>query len=307
MKSFSYKCRDSAGAIKSGIIQAENRNAVVKSLSQKGYVPLSIAEEINSKSIVPSLRFAIFWKVLLVLLVIMSATIATIYFSKTTVNPKSTGITKKKNVVSTDKTPKVNKRVPSDKPDQPAAISDTVQMVSTNDSKGSLSSTPAPTTYPSQDIVLTNSTNSVALKMKSEKLMLMLSAAKKGRRLPHSPITPAMAKDFTVAMTNNIVIDEKDSEKNALRKEDVAWMKVDVADMVKQGYKPEDIFKAIENDHNARADAREKLLLHARLLWRDGREQEYTEFIQSANDELQKNGIDPIQANEIDRKLKLNQ
>ena len=71
--------------------------------------------------------------------------------------------------------------------------------------------------------------------------MAMIASIPPGMPVPPLPISGDLAEDFAVATTNTIVIFDDDTEETVRHKEAVAWMKVDVAEYVKEGHSPAEV------------------------------------------------------------------
>lgn len=299
MKNFSYSYRDKNGAISHGTLKAHSRIDVLRELKVKGYIPLSVTEGIAvnaSNKIMPSFSMRTFVFAGLIILAIALTFVFLMRLKKTPPTSKkpSAMIVNKadmsgKRGKGTVKTKEgVSLPVAASKTQAGVEIkAEQIPVVQPEQTTNTTSQKPVEPVLP---IKPPNS-----LRTSTEQLLSIIASTPPGSRVPPLPITPRMAKDFATAMTNTIIIHETDTEKDAVRKEKVAWMKLDVAELVKQGYTPEAIIKALETEHNENASRRTEILKYASELRRAGKDQEYTTFIEEANKELINRGSEPIQ------------
>lgn len=70
------------------------------------------------------------------------------------------------------------------------------------------------------------------------------------------PDLSSTENDFSSASTNTLVIYDNDSEELAQNKEAVAWAKVDLENLVKQGWKPDEVMNEVVKQHNDDASLR---------------------------------------------------
>ena len=125
----------------------------------------------------------------------------------------------------------------------------------------------------------------------SESAMAMIASIPPGMPVPPLPISGDLAEDFAVAATNTIVIFDDDTEETVRHKEAVAWMKVDVAEYVKEGHSPAEVIQAITDAHNENAKIREEYEFYLSQLRAAGDTAGVETFVKEANEDLAARGL----------------
>jgi len=265
MKTFAYTYRDASGALKKSALQAADRLDALRRIRAAGCVPVSVTE---GKAAAPgagapwnpatwnrAARLAAAGCA--VLLIAMLA--VTRFSGKRTERPTLPG-------------QPAGPR--STQPPTPSSVKSTVPA--SKAAKNVLDGTPA-----AGDVRNTTSTQQrpppavpgrsveaeAALKPQqpqrpqpfttvTEQILAMIDSVPPGVTIPPLPDLYGMENDFSRASTNTLVIYEDDHEALAKRMEAVAWSKVDLAELVKQGWKPDEVLTELVKQHNENADLR---------------------------------------------------
>ena len=120
------------------------------------------------------------------------------------------------------------------------------------------------------------------LKTATEQVLAMITSVPPGVQMPPMPDLSGMESDYIRATSNTLEIFDTDSADLTQRIETVAWAKVELADLVKQGWKPGEVLNEIVRQHNEEASLRRTAALALKKMVDEG------EFgISVLNDELQ--------------------
>jgi hypothetical protein len=93
-------------------------------------------------------------------------------------------------------------------------------------------------------------------KTATEQLLAMITSAPPGSQMPPLPALHGLENDFARASTNTLEIFDTDSKKLAKTIETVAWAKVDLKELVKQGWEPDEVLQEMARQHNEEATLR---------------------------------------------------
>jgi hypothetical protein len=256
MNTFTYTARTKDGSTKSGKVNASNRVEALRQLKAMDLLPLSLsgarAEETGSKQQVLRKMLA---SLVAVGLLALCCGVGLWLYSGTKTKP---GLAVKKPTQERQNNPKktnAKKATPStiNKMEQPAE-----KMTSKQPSNPNTRASRAMTTNTAELVVEKKPDEPKHFPSMTEQLLAMTASIPPGVEAPPLPDLQyaGLENDYTKASTNVLVITEKDDEKLASLKEKVAWQKVDVSELVKQGYKLSDILEAIRAEHNENASIR---------------------------------------------------
>ena len=141
----------------------------------------------------------------------------------------------------------------------------------------------------------TNAVNPLAtLRTTSERVISQLL-----RTPPGDPVLPIglgadFARDFSIALTNPIVIYETDTPDDIQHKEAIAVIKDEMRQMVEQGESPETILQEYRREMNELAAYRRQLQEQLNALRRAGDMEGAALFVEEANMKLAEYGIRPL-------------
>jgi len=282
MKTFSYTCRDKDGALKRGTMQASERAEVLLTLTKQGYIPISITQgstktnATNSTSYVSPRTVVLTGVVIFVLIMVLA--VPQLMHQKNK-NEKNVSTEEKQNVEGKQELGSVAKATVSDvnKATAVEPIPVVLPRVPTNEQiearRANVDAHGTPTqTVPEQTNNVVVDEPPSTLKTRTEQLLSMAVSVPVGTSMPPLPISANIDSDFKQSMSNTIVISDTDSTFDAERKEKVAYLKLDVDALVKEGNSPEDVIKAIEQQHNEVANRRTQLQAEMNALLEANRE-----------------------------------
>jgi hypothetical protein len=289
MKNFNYTGRNKNGGREEGVIQAESRVRVVAILSERGIVPLSITEKKGNGVRYRKLPFALQAVGLVLASLGVIALLVWLLWRQGVPSAQQRMIRDRKK--TTQYSPgKGNKGL--------TAYADKLETVGEiGQAKSVRPGMVAPVNAGMETnafVEYTGTETNRMFKGMTEQALSMIESVQPGMRIPPIPLRKGMEADFQQAMTNLIVIKETDSEQTAKHKEDVAWLKQDIAGLVKQGLTPEEAIREIEKFRKEQATLKQDFVKYVVELRKSGQHEEADAFIKEANVVLLKEGIVPL-------------
>ena len=133
-----------------------------------------------------------------------------------------------------------------------------------------------------------------SLRTMVEDRMALLATIKPGMPVPPMPPIPNLDEDFAKAETNVIRVTEGDTEKDLLRKLFVIALKERISEAKAQGKTASEALNEYVDAMRHAADFRQKALLTARQMERDGDAEGAKELVDAANAELADMGAELI-------------
>lgn len=135
----------------------------------------------------------------------------------------------------------------------------------------------------------------------TEQVLAIVASMPAGAHIPPLPELTDMDNDFARASTNTLVVFDTDSEELANRLETVAWAKVDLAELVKQGWKPDEVLNELARQHNEKASLRSATALALKKMLDNGElnTPTLTSELQLINHDLAEQGLPEITLEEL--------
>ena len=133
-----------------------------------------------------------------------------------------------------------------------------------------------------------------SLRTQVENRMALLATIKPGMPVPPMPPIPNLEQDFEKAEANVITITEGDTEKDLERKEFVIQLKERISAAKKEGKTATEALNEYVEAMREVADFRQKSLLAARQMERDGDAAAAAKLVDEANAQLKEIGAEPI-------------
>ena len=135
----------------------------------------------------------------------------------------------------------------------------------------------------------------------TEQVLSIIASVPPGIEIPPMPEFHGMDKDFAKAATNTLVIFDNDSEELIHRLETVAWSKLEMGELVQQGWKADDVLKSLVDQHNEDANLRSAASLALKKMVDNGQLTAVTlkEELAVINDELSERGLPEITLPEL--------
>ena len=127
-----------------------------------------------------------------------------------------------------------------------------------------------------------------------ENRMALLATIKPGMPVPPMPPIPNLEQDFEKAEANVITVTEGDTEKDLERKEFVIQLKERISAAKKEGKTATEALNEYVEAMREVADFRQKSLLAARQMERDGDAAAAAKLVDEANAQLKEIGAEPI-------------
>jgi hypothetical protein len=294
MRNFSYTVRDATGAVKRGSLEASDRAGALAELKRRGVVPLSVTEgTANTRTSEQGLKRFIIPGVIIALLGVLAlAWSCSEASARKLAKDRSAEKGKNGTVSQTKKGTLAHKKISG----QVSSVKNTALSGQTSSAIENPSAASTESRHSSSDS-LTNGVNDAegnhgTLRTQTEQVLRMVESIPAGTMVPPPP--PINVSDYKIAKTNMIVIAETDSVELADRKEKIAWLKQDIAQFVKEGYKPDDVVKAIVDHKNELAKTRTECMAYINALYKAGQDEEAAKFMEEANGELGKLGVSPL-------------
>lgn len=303
MKHFKYTARNSNGMLVKGTITAADRASVLSNLKAQQLTPVSVTDDDTTHQRFPgsgssffgqgkSIKFVVGLGLCLVCVLFFSLSNRSNVqrLKKQPPAPKtaqSTGTT----VVAHAKSTTNNLVDPAQKKERSGQHQP--NQIAPNHS-APLSATNHVMTEREEALARAQEASDTSLNTITENTLALMASVPPELPMPPMPKIAGLSNDFATASTNIIQIKDKDDEAMARRKEAVAWTKLDMAQLVKEGHTPEAILQAIEAKHNEKATARQAYYDYAKALVQEGKVTEAHAFIEEANKELEKAGLPAI-------------
>lgn len=282
MKTFRYSCRDKNGGTKQGEMKSASRADVLRELSAQGNIPLSITETSGVGHGQHSNLLAHSKKIFFVLIALGIVLICGLLWKpftkqgdkagqlRTAKNAaKKTEAIQKKQIAVT---PVVTQLMVSASatnlavrgPKTPASVADVIAMNANTNQVGKLRPTPS-------------------FNMAAESVMSMLLHGSPGMPGPPIPRIPNLEKRFMDCLSNNVVLYDTDSEEMAKQKEQVALLKLEFAEYMKQGYTASNIVAAIQEQRTENVKLRRDLRAQMMELYNAGQVGQAEKYRDEAN------------------------
>jgi len=297
MKSFVYKGRAKTGALVEGEIRAVDRKDALARLHGMDIVTLSLSPVLSNKS-----HFAFFRPLkpagLYISggLVIVSIIFFYWLFNRST-KPKTKN-TLTSTVLSNTQTNRKTPETVSQRKSPDAQGQSNLNMSATEplrtDAKTLEPYTNMPLTEKEIALQAAQEASDTSLRTISENVLALMASIPPDLPMPPMPVLSNLDEDFKIATTNIIEIRTNDTVEVAERKERVAWTKLDMAQLVKEGHKPEAVLRAIEAQHNDNATLQSNYIRYYKELQSTGKDDEAKVFLEAANKELEKTGSPPL-------------
>lgn len=293
MKTFRYTCRDKNGGTKQGEMKSASRADVLRELSAQGSIPLSITETSGVGHGQNSNLLAHSKKIFFVLIALGIVLVCGLLWKPFTKQGDKAGQlrTAKNAAKKTEAIPKKQIAV------TPVVTQRVVSASATNTvTQGS-----KPHSSVADIIAMNADTNQVnkirptpAFSMAAEGVMSMLLHGSPGMPGPPVPRIPNIEKRFMDCLTNNIVLYDTDSEEMAKQKEQVALLKLEFAEYMKQGYTASNIISAIQEQRAENVKLRRDLRTQMMELYNAGQMEEAEKYRDEANAYLGEKGLPTI-------------
>jgi|GEM_PF-2380866 len=264
MKTYVYTYRNTDGTLKQEEIQETDRCAAIRRIKERGVLPVSINEGKIPKQLTvfpsfswrsPTLKLMIAGCVVLTGLMILRVAKST-SGDKTALPPKPQ--------MQRHETPPSNERQPqpsipetpdhaleADVPlDQSSSIEQRLRAVRptpVTQSPSRATTEKAPDNEPKRP---------APFKTVTEQILAIATSMPPDVNIPPLPDIHGLDQDFSRASTNMLVILEDDGDELAGRIETVAWAKVELNELVKQGWKPDEVLTELVRQHNENASFR---------------------------------------------------
>lgn len=305
MKTFAYVVRDKNGALRRGVLQSADRVAAFERLRKDGGVPVSVTEGMTSggrglawRTVNATISFAT--------VCVIAVGVCVWLFARHKSN--TVGI-RKPSPEYAEIEPKPLGKTPAR---EPAATVGNVVAEENHEPESTLPIVPSSNSghpvlpghipeHPVDDVRHIPPPPRTPFKSATEQVLSMVYNATPGVRLPPLPVLSGLDKDFVRASANTLEIHDSDDERLQKAVETVAWAKVDLADAVKQGWKPDEFIQELARRHNEEADLKAdtarvlKKMLDDGTLARNALENE----LQMINEELAARGLPVITLAEL--------
>ena len=293
MRIFHYTYRDKNGETKQGELKATNRADVLRELNLQGHIPLSVKETTGLRAGGGVNRWMPSKNILLVLGALVIVLILGLLWNPFTKQqgkpsrsqmaksmPKRTDVLKQTKAVST-----------------PVATQQVVAVETTNQVEQIAKRTPSVADV----IAMSADTNQVgklrpspAFNMAAESVMSMLLKGSPAMPGPPIPRISNIEKRFMDSLTNNIILYDTDSEDMAKQKEQVALLKLEFAEYMKQGYTASNIVTAIQEQRAENAKLRRDLRSQMMELYNAGQIEAAEKYRDESNAYLAEKGLPVI-------------
>ncbi|MEI6646399.1 MAG: hypothetical protein WCP12_10205 [bacterium] len=298
MKVFEYTARDETGATRKDTISATDRLAAIAELRKRNLVTLSLVEAKGMSATKNGRDFRInkvsrlsFFAVLMISAVILTAYLISQHngIQKEKLHKVAKTSIQKKGASNTAGTQGSGKKVQNLLPGQTNTVS----------SGAKKSRSPADI---AKEYEAARATNNVAalrpppvFTMAIESLMHAASVTPPGLPpIPLPPITSSIDESFIHSLTNNIVIYDEDSEKMAKLKEETAYVKLEMAKYVAEGYTAKQVLEAIQEERKEQHKFRKELYTEMMALFKAERADDAKAYLSEANAILNERGIVPL-------------
>jgi hypothetical protein len=296
MKNFAYTAKASDGALTRGVLSAADRAAALEALRRQGLMPVKVEETravpAGDRAVPPRVLAYAAVAVLLLAGGVWLALSRRGGGQPSVVQPPSAGGQASPRVAATPAPAVPTTPVapaPSTTPAVPVASAAPAAPVPA--AAPSPAPSPALPENPPAAPAPTPPPRDPSFASHSESAMAMIASIPPGMPVPPLPISGDLAEDFAVAATNTIVIFDDDTEETVRHKEAVAWMKVDVAEYVKEGHSPAEVIQAITDAHNENAKIREEYEFYLSQLRAAGDTAGVETFVKEANEDLAARGL----------------
>lgn len=265
MKTYVYSYRQADGTLTQGEIQETDRCTAIRRIKEKGILPVSINEGKIPKPLTflpsfswhsPTLKLMMAGCVLLTGLMILRV-------AKSTSGDKTAPPSKPQ--IQRHETPPSNERQPQPQPSMQKtpdhALEADVPPDQSPIEQRLRAVRPTPVTQsPSRATTEKAPDNEpkrpAPFKTVTEQILAIATSMPPDVNIPPLPDIHGLDQDFSRASTNTLVILEDDGDELAGRIETVAWAKVELNELVKQGWKPDEILTELVRQHNENASFR---------------------------------------------------
>jgi hypothetical protein len=290
MRLFRYTCRDKKGEMKQGELKAVSRADVLRELNAQGNIPLSVVEASGVRTGVGAKQWTTRRNVLfLVAALAMVLLVGLIWNPFTKLGEKSGRLRMAKNPAT-----RTESVIPKKAATTPVVTQRVVAVVTSNH----VAQVPQKKPSVAEVIALNASTIQVGqfrltptFTMAAESVMSMLLHGSPGMPGPPIPRIPNIEKRFMDCLTNNMVLYDTDSEEMAKQKEQVALLKLEFAEYMKQGYTASNIVAAIQEQRAENAKLRSDLRNQMMELYTAGQTEEAEKYRDEANIYLGEKGL----------------
>lgn len=313
MKGFAYTARDASGKIKRGFIPAADRAAAVQEIRALGLVPVDLqAGDAPAAAArrAPSARTMLIAAAALAaaaaLIVALARRAAPQPAPPPPAAPSAAAVPAAPTVQTAPAAPAAPaaQAAPAATPVPAATATDTAAVTPPpaagiarriHGAGAAGAARPPRKVVPGIRIGPTNAPNPLAtLRTTSERMISQLL-----RTRPGDPVLPIMpgpdfARDFSIALTNPIVIYETDTPEDAAHKEGIALIKEEMRKMVEQGESPEVILEDYRREMNELAAYRRQLQQQLNELRHAGDMEGAAAFVEEANQILAEYGMRPL-------------
>lgn len=298
MKVFAYTARDETGATRKDYISATDRLGAMAELRKRNLVTLSLVEAKGMSATKNGRNFRInkvsslaFFAVLMISVVIITAYLILQHngIQKEKLHKVAKISIQKKGVSNTAGTQGSGEKV------QPELVNQTNTVASTSKTLRS----PADIAKEFEAARATNNVPALrpppAFTMAIESLMHAANTTRPGMPpIPLPPITRSIDESFIKSLTNNIVIYDEDSEKTATYKEETAYVKLEMAKYVAEGYSAKQVLEAIQEERKEQHKLKKELYKGMMELYKAERTEEAKAYLSEANVILKERGILPL-------------
>jgi hypothetical protein len=262
MKTFGYTMRDRTGALQRGSLQARDRQEALQQIRALGGTPVNVTEG-GASTQTPFVWQPAWTRAAVVLgaaVVLIAGVVLYLQRSRTpprpapapkpaSVAPSGTKTPRPADAPRPD-TPPANPRTGIASPRVPATGPAPVAPPAGSRSTASprvAQATPSATEEPPEEAP---PARPAPYQSTTEQLLAMMTSVPPGVEMPPLPISSDLEDDYNASLTNVLVIDENTTEEQAIQLENVAWAKVDLSELVSQGWKPGEILSEIAAQHN---------------------------------------------------------
>jgi len=298
MKTFTYTCRDRAGALQHDSLQASDRADALRLIKDMGCIPVSVTERSAKGKISKPFSTLLTPRAVglagVVIVLIVGLFVLRLLPKKS--EPKSRTAEVRNQTVTNEptKSPRTVTKAIADNDKMPVVRADTEVIRAQPQAAKPQARVIAPKTFEqpaekeSEDIA-----TEPAFKTLTEQLISMLG--RPGEELPPLPLSvdEDLEKDFEKAATNLIPVSETDDERTFAHKANVAQEKEYIKEAKKMGWTPGDYLRELEKKRKEEV-AERKAALEILTEVEETSPKEVSTALKELNKSLQEKGILPI-------------
>lgn len=296
--------RDASGALKHGVKQAQSRAEVLQHIKAQGGIPVTVVEGGRPGTAVPW-HFLTTWGARIglalgVLALVWSLVVKLKPFESRTAQSKAD--VRDGPAGGFEKTSATTPEQQGEGTEGQVGAMDTTPARAQPEPSKEASKTARDTGHEAPpEVPVKPAKRPAPFRTMTEQALAMIASIPPGVPIPPMPEMTGMDVDYARARTNILEIGDDDSEKLVSMIETVAWDKVDLEDLVKQGWKPDEVLKAMVANHNQEANLRTAAALALKnILDQVGvTPAAFNEELELINAELEERGLPVITLGEL--------